>query len=37
MVFLELRQEAWGSSGVATGTSGNLSRSLRDVKTPFEL
>ena len=37
MVFLEFRQEAWGSSGVATGISWNLSCSIRDIKTPFEL
>ena len=37
MVFLELRQEACGSSRVVMGTSGNLSCCLREVKSPFEL
>ena len=37
MTFLELRPEAWGSSRVATGTSGNLSYCLREVMSPFEL
>ena len=32
MVFLELEQEDLGSSLVATGTSGNLSCFLREVK-----
>ena len=37
MVFLELRQEAWGSSGVATGTSGNLSCCHSGGRPPSEL
>ena len=36
LVFLEFRQGPWGSSGIATGTSGNLSCCLREVKSPFE-
>ena len=35
--FLKLRQETWGSSRVATGTSGTHSCCLRKVKSPFEL
>ena len=37
MVLLELRHEAWGSSQVAMGTSGNLACYLREVMSPFEL
>ena len=33
MVFLEMQQEALGSSRVVTGTSGNLSCCLREVKS----
>lgn len=35
--FSKLRQEAWASSRVPTGTSGNLSCFLREVRSPFEL
>lgn len=35
--FSKLRQEAWASSRVPTGTSGNLSYFLREVRSPFEL
>ena len=37
MVFLELRLEAWGSSRVPTGISGNHSYCLREFKPPFDL
>ena len=35
--FLELRQETWGSSQIAMGTSGNHSFFLWKVKSPFKL
>ena len=37
VMFLEFQQEAWGSTLVATGTSGILLYCLRKVKSPFEL
>ena len=37
MIFLKLRQEAWGYSQAVTGTSGNVFCCLREVKFPFEL
>ena len=36
-VFLELQHEALGFSAVATGTSGDLSCCLMEVKSPFKL
>ena len=35
--FLKVRLEGWGSSWVATGTSGSLSCCLREFKSPLEL
>ena len=37
VMFLEFQQEAWGSTLVATGTSGILLYCLGKVKSPFEL
>ena len=37
LIFLELRQETWGSSRVTTGSSGTRSCCLRQVKSPCEL
>ena len=35
--FLELQQEAWGSSWLVVGTSGNLSCCFREISAPSEL